>query len=182
MSSPVLLHSSQPKTVCVQNAICLLRNLCSTFTKILCYIDKTAGYGHRRISRYQNLRPLLSDMNQQSKLHGQRFCRFESGIFVIIDGPQSKTATICCFARVARILCKSLCTQTAFGEDEVLIWFDDDCERRRLIYIDEIQSGTSLPKWRRRTFINALSSVKQPSVGCKEIYKSPAAFVSSPVF
>ena len=69
-------------------------------------------------------------MNQQSKLHGQRFCRFESGIFVIIDGPQSKTATICCFARVARILCKSLCTQTAFGEDEVLIWFDDDCERR----------------------------------------------------
>ncbi|HJC32953.1 MAG TPA: hypothetical protein H9934_12605, partial [Candidatus Anaerobutyricum faecale] len=51
--------------------------------------------------------------------------------------------------------------------------FDDDCERRRLIYIDEIQPGTSLPKWRRRTFINALSSVKQPSVGCKEIYKSP---------
>ncbi|WP_204245522.1 hypothetical protein, partial [Eubacterium sp. An11] len=57
-------------------------------------------------------------------------------------------------------------------EDEVLIWFDDDCERRRLIYIDEIQPGTSLPKWRRRTFINTLSSVKQPSVGCKEIYKS----------
>ena len=110
LSSPVLLHSSRPKAVCVQNAICLLRNLCSTFTNILCYIDKTAGYGHRRISRYQNLRPLLSDMNQQSKLHGQRFCRFESGIFVIIDGPQSKTATICCFARVARILCKSLCT------------------------------------------------------------------------
>ncbi|HJC30551.1 MAG TPA: hypothetical protein H9934_00310 [Candidatus Anaerobutyricum faecale] len=67
---------------------------------------------------------------------------------------------------------KSLCTQTAFGEDEVLIWFDDDCERRRLIYIDEIQSSTSLPKWRRRTFINALSSVKQSSVGCTEIYKS----------
>ncbi|WP_140401478.1 hypothetical protein [Eubacterium sp. An11] len=58
------------------------------------------------------------------------------------------------------------------GEDEVLIWFDDDCERRRLIYIDEMQPSTSLPKWRRRTFINALSSVKQPSVGCKEIYKS----------
>ena len=53
-----------------------------------------------------------------------------------------------------------------------MIWFDDDRERRRLIYIDEIQPGTSLPKWRRRTFINALSSVKQPSVGCKEIYKS----------
>ena len=120
-------------------------------------------------------------MNQQSKLHRQRFCRFESGIFVIIDGPQSKTATICCFARVARILCKSLCTQTAFGEDEVLIWFDDDCERRRLIYIDEIQPGTSLPKWRRRTFINTLSSVKQPSVGCKEIYKSSPALDSSKI-
>ena len=40
-----------------------------------------------------------------------------------------------------------------------MIWFDDDCERRRLIYIDE-------------TFINALSSVKQSSVGCTEIYKS----------
>ena len=38
-----------------------------------------------------------------------------------------------------------------------MIWFDDDCERRRLIYIDEI---------------NALSSVKQSSVGCTEIYKS----------
>ena len=46
-----------------------------------------------------------------------------------------------------------------------MIWFDDDCERRRLIYIDET-------KWRRRTFINALSSVKQSSVGCTEIYKS----------
>ena len=55
-----------------------------------------------------------------------------------------------------------------------MIWFDDDCERRRLIYIDEIQPGTSLPKWRRRTFINTLSSVKQPSVGCEEIYKSAA--------
>ena len=54
-----------------------------------------------------------------------------------------------------------------------MIWFDDDCERRRLIYIDEMQPGTSLSKWRRRTFINALSSVKQSSVGCKEIYKSP---------
>ena len=64
--------------------------------------------------------------------------------------------------------------QTAFGENEVLIWFDDDCERRRLIYIDEIQPDISLPKWRRRTFINALSSVKKPSVGCKEIYKSAA--------
>ena len=53
-----------------------------------------------------------------------------------------------------------------------MIRFDDDCERRRLIYIDEIQPGTSLPKWRRRTFINALSSVKQSSVGCTEIYKS----------
>ena len=111
-------------------------------------------------------------MIQQSKLHRQRFRRFESGIFIIIDRPQSKTATICCFARVARILCKSLYTQTALGEDEVLIWFDDDCERRRLIYIDEIQPGTSLPKWRRRTFINALSSVKQPPVCCTEIYKS----------
>ena len=68
--------------------------------------------------------------------------------------------------------CKSLCTQTAFGEDKPLIRFDDDCERRRLIYIDEIQSGTSLPKWRRRTFINDLSSVKQPPVCCTEIYKS----------
>ena len=47
LSSPVLLHSSRPKAVCVQNAICLLRNLCSTFTKILCYADKTAGYGYR---------------------------------------------------------------------------------------------------------------------------------------
>ena len=92
-----------------------------------------------------------------------------------------KTATICCFARVARILCKSLYTQTAFGEDEVLIWFDDDCERRRLIYVDEIQPGTSLPKWRRRTFINTLSSVKQPSVGCKEIYKSSPALDSSKI-
>ena len=56
--------------------------------------------------------------------------------------------------------CKSLCTQTAFGEDKSLIWFDDDCERRRLIYIDEIQPGVSLPKWRRKTFINDLSSFK----------------------
>ena len=29
----VLPHSSRPKTVCVQNVICLLKSLCSTFTK-----------------------------------------------------------------------------------------------------------------------------------------------------
>ena len=49
MTISVLPHSSRSKAVCVQNVICLLRNLCSTFTKILCYVDKTAGYSYRRI-------------------------------------------------------------------------------------------------------------------------------------
>ena len=46
----VLPHSSRSKAVCVQNVICLLKSLCSTFTNILCYVDKFAGYSYRRIA------------------------------------------------------------------------------------------------------------------------------------
>ena len=42
MTISVFLHSSRSKAVCVQNVICLLRSLCTTFTKILSYVDKTA--------------------------------------------------------------------------------------------------------------------------------------------
>ena len=156
MSSPVLLHSSRPKTVCVQNAICLLKSLCSTFTKILCYIDKTAGYGYRRINRYQNLRSRLSDMNQQSNLHSQRFCRFESGIFAIIRVMQE--TGICGICDHDRKTDQGRSTTT------VSAGVDDSHRKRRTCQPDEVEEATSLTAFFYDTY-QAANSVCSSSPG-----------------
>ena len=64
----VLPHSSRSKAVCTQNVICLLKSLYSTFTNILCYVDKSAGYSYRRIADTQIYsRICLACMHLQSK-------------------------------------------------------------------------------------------------------------------